>query len=814
MSESDRRFSFFLYNAVTQNDFDSMLRIYASYAIEGIASREFTLNPRFDSHYYRSKECAEEKRDESSNFSHSNIFPSTDGSVSVLSRILHDLTEIINNVNVKKLCTDADARKPPASTPVQSQSKLDTSMPFMPRVFESYCSVTGASLNSSLERSNLFQEKYQKKRDSLCRMKIGQDQAEAFLDRKAFLLSNSQPESSFAVYKSRNGTDENSEIKYTVHLHDEDQKDSNKETPTFDGTVANATPLNIEVLGGGGGSGTILHLACAIDSPFALAILLVLGADVQSSHTAFRRLILHEAACSDSHNCLRLLLEIGKKYSESARILELSRKGVWGEERKSSYKKSYRNFLRKPLNNKKRSISINSKGCDERKAQIASKQMRAEYRDGFTFVSTLQTISKILKQLQNDEISNYDAAWSLLLEIPLSERSRAFIAAACGMHIPLHSYSGLAMTTPKKNPVYDGHGNTPLHWASFKNAAACVDLLLLYDANPNAISEISGWTPLHDAAYSDSTESISLLLSAGADVNAKANSGATPLCFAAQEDAPNVMKILLDAGADAAARCCDNSGNENSLHQFNRFSGYTPLHYCAHYNSHQAARVLLNVNKQRKCELLAIPDINDKLSIHVAVSKGSSAVLRELLRGGARLDTDNNKAILNTPTDSTRQYHAVSNSVGIGESEPMAPDSITTQNPDDSPAPSVTPSSPPVLQAMIPVEPITSSKPWNCISQNSIDECKILLKNAEMNWTTERHSIFYPSDRRAIVELLRVGKRLEQLGTGIFLELWPLVLSFCGRGWFESKENLSMLGSKVSSKMNTCTEKELVELTV
>ena len=55
MSESDRRFSFFLYNAVTQNDYDSMLRIYASYAIEGIESREFTLNPRFDSHYYRSK---------------------------------------------------------------------------------------------------------------------------------------------------------------------------------------------------------------------------------------------------------------------------------------------------------------------------------------------------------------------------------------------------------------------------------------------------------------------------------------------------------------------------------------------------------------------------------------------------------------------------------------------------------------------------------------------------------------------------------------------------------------------------------------
>lgn len=35
------------------------------------------------------------------------------------------------------------------------------------------------------------------------------------------------------------------------------------------------------------------------------------------------------------------------------------------------------------------------------------------------------------------------------------------------------------------------------------------------------------------------------------------------------------------------------------------------------------------------------------------------------------------------------------------------------------------------------------------------------------------------------MELLRVGKRLEQQGSGIFIDLWPLILSFCGRGWFE-----------------------------
>ena len=39
------------------------------------------------------------------------------------------------------------------------------------------------------------------------------------------------------------------------------------------------------------------------------------------------------------------------------------------------------------------------------------------------------------------------------------------------------------------------------------------------------------------------------------------------------------------------------------------------------------------------------------------------------------------------------------------------------------------------------------------------------------------------------MEVLRVGKRLEQQGTSIFIDFWPLVLSFCGRGWFEVNDS-------------------------
>jgi hypothetical protein len=95
------------------------------------------------------------------------------------------------------------------------------------------------------------------------------------------------------------------------------------------------------------------------------------------------------------------------------------------------------------------------------------------------------------------------------------------------------------------------------------------------------------------------------------------------------------------------------------------------------------------------------------------------------------------------------------------------------------------PVSSPVLKAMIPSRPVHSSKPWNCLTQQAIDECKYLLSAAEGHWSPLTHKVFSPNDRRAIFELLKVGKRMEQRNRGYFLELWPEVLSYCGRGWFD-----------------------------
>ena len=367
-------------------------------------------------------------------------------------------------------------------------------------------------------------------------------------------------------------------------------------------------------------------------------------------------------------------------------------------------------------------------------------------------------------------------------------------------------------------------------------------LLSQVSVDVNRRAHPSGWTPLHDAAYSDADGAVRLLVAAGARVDVRSRSGATPLCFAAQEDAPKAARALLRAGADLAVRCCG-SGATGVIEYRGRFSGYTPLHYCAHYDSWRAARVLLfesterdgggdnsgihpynHINLHQHCKplspsyLLEIPDLNDKLPIHVAVARGSSRVLRELLHGGARVEikTTVSRSLQSSPRganevgsrgtrNDTAEVVAETVTTVSRESAPMAiprrrnersssnANNAWTRDGGISTTPTpltvvTTPVSSPVLRSMIPSQPITSSKPWNCLSQKSINACRHLIEEVEMNWTPERHVLFVPADRASVMEVLRVGKRMEQVGRGIFLDLWPRVLSFCGRGWFEPLE--------------------------
>lgn len=614
---------------------------------------------------------------------------------------------------------------------------------------------------------------------------LGQDLMEQIIYERAATLTNSRPESSFAVYTRRNNTKNTSNIK-------SNEDDDDPSTTLFDGAVANGTPVaNSLIRGLGGGSGTIQHLACALDSPFGLALVLTLGADVSSRHTAFRRLIVHEAACCDSPECLGLLLELGRNVNVTS-ISGCKKSGGSGggggvcqqEDQVSGY-----DDFHYPVKRQKSNICLLDLAKED-------KIVQNNQNDRMSYASFLDYALELVGQLKSDKISEMDAARLLLSKGTLSDANRAIISVICKVdehqEVSLNNVLPNLLTYARITNV-DGHGNTSLHWAAFKNAASCVKLLLDFGANPNAVAESTGWTPLHDAAYSDSADSIYILVKAHANVNSKAHSGATPLCFAAQEDSPNAARLLLEAGADATIRCCEsgvtNSENSTAHAQQNihnsRFSGYTPLHYCAHYNSCRAAVVLLEHHakvKNQSKSLFNIQDLNNKLPIHIVAERGSSDVLRELLHHGVEVDCGRNEttdSAIGEP-ENQESLHVTSDeaSARMATADLVAPSSPNTRM--QSTVHVITPISSPILRSLIPTVPVNSSKPWNCLSQNAIDECRYLLKEAELCWSPSRHYIFTPSDRVSVFELLRVGVRLNHIPR----EMWLFILDFCGRGWF------------------------------
>lgn len=680
----------------------------------------------------------------------------------------------------------------------------------------------------------------------------------------ASMLSNSHPSPNFVVDRSERTRREGMDSGDQVHLKSdtepsqsvddagnlpESNTQSSPPPPLFEGSIANATPGDLH--DGGTGSGTALHLACLLDSPLALIILIVMGINVDSRHTAFRRLAMHEAACADSPKCLSLLMGAATRFAleaeaasmqedttasfrpgMSASFAAASVTGLDSMTETSSLQPS-NTVVDSPRSGGKLKLPFFSGWGDKSPRQKPPKDDNEEVNSGsITLPESLKIIWDVIKLVRTGDMSEEDAAHDILDRVGVSTRTKTALAWQLGLesesekttqtrNAALYLY-GLARYPPQQPRVptnIDGHGNTPLHWASFKNSVRAIDILLSYNVNVNFAAQPSGWTPLHDAAYSDSAGAVKRLIAAGASVNARSHSGATPLCFAAQEDASNALKILLEAGADPAIRCLGaspglhiraNNADNNIFHS--RFSGYTPLHYCAHYNSSKSARVLLNhcrgngYGKQLSgVELLEIPDLNDKLPIHVAVARGSSEVLRELLHGGARVET----ASYHSPSSPRANRSAAQvTSPAIGTSSIAIPMSLVAGRGESVPSNVVTPVSSPVLRSLLPSQPINSAKPWNCLSQKSIDACRSLIEEVERNWTPSRHALFSPTDRIAVKEVLRVGKRLEQNGSGVILEIWPYVLSFCGRGWFELQVECPEIDTKMQAVEHTTSNEE------
>lgn len=93
----------------------------------------------------------------------------------------------------------------------------------------------------------------------------------------------------------------------------------------------------------------------------------------------------------------------------------------------------------------------------------------------------------------------------------------------------------------------DGYGRSALHYAAERNAE-CVELLLNQGCDPD-VRDSDGDTPLHWASFKNNVSCVSMLLHNGASVDPLDDHDNTPLNWAAMKGNLEVIKVLLEYNA-------------------------------------------------------------------------------------------------------------------------------------------------------------------------------------------------------------------------------------------------------------------------
>jgi uncharacterized protein len=120
------------------------------------------------------------------------------------------------------------------------------------------------------------------------------------------------------------------------------------------------------------------------------------------------------------------------------------------------------------------------------------------------------------------------------------------------------------MTTPDVHQR-DRAGRTPLHYAAIDKEVDKVKALIDAGAEVDARENTGQYTPLMFAAQKDSNiEVVKALVEAGADVNLTNNKGDTPLFIATTSYGrsgigADILRYLLDHGADPHIKAADGS---------------------------------------------------------------------------------------------------------------------------------------------------------------------------------------------------------------------------------------------------------------
>ena len=368
---------------------------------------------------------------------------------------------------------------------------------------------------------------------------LREKQMEKVMWESAAMLSNSHPPPNFIVGRNERTRREemlNSDIQASLKSEEEEVETDTQEhltsgnnssispsptPPLFEGSIANATPGDLR--DGGTGSGTAQHLACLLDSPLVLAILIVMGIDVDSRHTAFRRLAMHEAACADSPKCLGLLMGAATKFSldeadsieQESLFLRVKASPSFAAATMTSDDSfdhdnvsSSTSCLDSPRSGARMKIPFFSGWGDKNYRQKKTEGF-AECRDSIRFTEALKNVWGVVKMVTLGEMSEEAAAQHILDQIGVSTRTKTALSLQIGLssgNVDVKKTSALCLygltrhlPQPRISNNIDGHGNTPLHWASFKNSVRAIDILLSYNVDVNFPAQPSGWTPLHDA---------------------------------------------------------------------------------------------------------------------------------------------------------------------------------------------------------------------------------------------------------------------------------------------------------------------------
>ena len=207
-------------------------------------------------------------------------------------------------------------------------------------------------------------------------------------------------------------------------------------------------------------------------------------------------------------------------------------------------------------------------------------------------------------------------------------------------HIPL---SSAIASTPSDVNSLDDTGWSPMHWAIWRQDSRALELMLASpESNPN-IRNAEGWTLLHSTARyetADSAKMTRILLDAGADVkDAVGIRGFPPISMVFGN--PAVLRVLLEHGADATYN--DKNGQWTPLMDFTRITFDIADRTYYRHRWGKSLELLLSVGVD-----LDLPFPGGGTALHHSISRRNRALLRLLLRYGARTDAvdENGSGIL------------------------------------------------------------------------------------------------------------------------------------------------------------------------